>query len=130
MIHVLHYRIPDVDPESIHIWESILHLADKFVMDEVKAVALHALGRKGALGDAHKLALCVRYNIDKAWAEELEILPPKMAGAVSRAREGLLRRSAQKMTVRSSVQAYSKSGSHSCRYLLQPSCGKLYVRTI
>ncbi|KAI5834562.1 hypothetical protein K523DRAFT_412296 [Schizophyllum commune Tattone D] len=107
--------LPNVDPKSIHMWESILHLADKFVMDNVKAVALHALGRKGALGDAHKLALCVRYNIDKTWAkdafkqicsrgqslrdEELEILPPKMAGAVSRAREALLWKSAQRMTV-------------------------------
>ncbi|KAL1662877.1 hypothetical protein GGF50DRAFT_128364 [Schizophyllum commune] len=106
--------LPNVDPKSIHMWESILHLADKFVMDNVKAVALHALGRKGALGDAHKLALCVRYNIDKTWAkdafkqicsrgqslrdEELEILPPKMAGAVSRAREALLWKSAQRMT--------------------------------
>ncbi|KAL1733859.1 hypothetical protein EV714DRAFT_269464 [Schizophyllum commune] len=107
--------LPGVDPNSIHMWESILHLADKFVMDEVKAVALHALGRRGALGDAHKLALCVRYNINKTWAEssfkqicsrgqslrdeELEILPPKMAGAVSRAREALLWKSAQRMTV-------------------------------
>ncbi|KAL1700238.1 hypothetical protein EV121DRAFT_273211 [Schizophyllum commune] len=120
--------LPGVDPNSIHMWESILHLADKFVMDEVKAVALHALGRRGALGDAHKLALCVRYNINKTWAEssfkqicsrgqslrdeELEILPPKMAGAVSRAREALLWKSAQRMTVPSAdvVQQVVRTG--------------------
>ncbi|KAL1723242.1 hypothetical protein EV715DRAFT_269869 [Schizophyllum commune] len=92
--------------DSVPIWESILHLADQFVMEEVKAVALYALGRDDAIGSAHKLTLCSRYNVEKTWAqgafeslcsrttpltdEEMEELPPKLAAAIARAREAFI----------------------------------------
>ncbi|KAL1753986.1 hypothetical protein FB107DRAFT_249795 [Schizophyllum commune] len=97
--------------DSVPIWESILHLADQFVMEEVKAVALYALGRDDAIGSAHKLTLCSRYNVEKTWAqcafeslcsrttpltdEEMEELPPKVAAAVARAREASIEQIAE-----------------------------------
>ena len=93
-------------PDSLPIWESILHLADQFVMEEVKAVALYALDCCDAIGSAHKLTLCSRYNVEKTWAqgeferlcsrttpltdEEMEELPPKVAAGIARAREAFI----------------------------------------
>ncbi|KAI5892066.1 uncharacterized protein SCHCODRAFT_02667603 [Schizophyllum commune H4-8] len=98
--------LPNIDPDSVPMWESILHLADQFVMEEVKAVALYALGHDSAIGSAHKLTLCSRYNVEKTWAQgafqnlcsrsdplsddEMEELPPKVAAAVARAREAFI----------------------------------------
>lgn len=104
-------RLPGaVDPTAIPMWESTLHLADMFNMREVKEVALHALGRPGALTDVHKVALCMRYNVPRTWAEtaflalctrkqaptwhEMAELTPAVADAIVQAREELLRRNA------------------------------------
>lgn len=61
--------LPTVDSTTISMWKSILHLANMFDMSEVKEMALHALGRDGALADVHKVALCVEYGIKRTWAE-------------------------------------------------------------
>ncbi|KAL1746934.1 hypothetical protein HDZ31DRAFT_33020 [Schizophyllum fasciatum] len=98
--------LPDVNRESASLWESILHSADQFDMEDVKDVALYALGRPGSLSDARKLALCKRYHVDDEWAqqaydrlcarkepltdEEIEELPKKTIGVIVRAREARL----------------------------------------
>ncbi|TRM59759.1 hypothetical protein BD626DRAFT_408680 [Schizophyllum amplum] len=97
-----------VDPTTIKMWESTLHLADLFDMQEVKDVALYALGRPGALTDVHKISVCMLYDdIPRTWAEtafsrvctrtksleehEIEQLPLSAVSAIIHAREELLR---------------------------------------
>ena len=78
-------------------------------MEKVKEVALWALKCSEAITDAHKVALCLKYNVDMQWAkdaiqrlitrsqsltdEDIEelITQPKMVGLISRAREALMR---------------------------------------
>ncbi|TRM63332.1 hypothetical protein BD626DRAFT_36876 [Schizophyllum amplum] len=99
--------LPTVVDSAIPMWESVLHLADMFDMHEVKVVALHALGRPGALADVHKIALYNEYGIARSWAnsaftrvctrtdaltgDEIAELKPATAAVLRRAREALLR---------------------------------------
>ncbi|TRM65053.1 hypothetical protein BD626DRAFT_490743 [Schizophyllum amplum] len=99
--------LPTIDPSATPMWESILHLADMFDMDEVQKVALYALGLDGALSDARKIALCVRYSIDRSWAsaaftrlctrraaltaKEITELQPNTLAAICTAREAAIR---------------------------------------
>ena len=78
-------------------------------MEKVKEVALYALKSSLAITDAHKVALCMRYNVGMDWAKdaiqriisrsesltdaEIEelITQPRMVGLISRTREALMR---------------------------------------
>ncbi|KAL1694300.1 hypothetical protein GGG16DRAFT_110342 [Schizophyllum commune] len=102
-------RPPALTSDTTAIWESILHLSDMFDMEKVKEVALYALKSSLAITDAHKVALCMRYNVGMDWAKdaiqriisrsesltdaEIEelITQPRMVGLISRTREALMR---------------------------------------
>lgn len=59
-----------VDTSLTKKWNSVLLLAEKYSMKEVARVACHALGRANALGDIHKIALCMKHDMGKDWVLE------------------------------------------------------------